>query len=382
MSLMRRLTKIVTIIAVVMMCVTASPIYALSTADTHAVTYDTNFFDDTVYAGPTTCNTGTTVLSGSDNQQKAYNYFVAKSLTPIQSAAIIGNLMQESSVNPNSVQKGGPGRGIAQWSVDGRWIALQALAASQGKSATDLGLQLDFMWQELTGSYKGALASLKATTDISIAVTVFEQQYEAAGNPQLDTRLRYAQSVLALYGGGASPGGTISAGGCGGGLGVDGDFTFPERTTQKAITTHQPAWCFSSQVSCHHTYVAADIFNNEGTGVVAAKGGTVLKAVETSCDNPNRFNVPSVQISGSDGKYYYYTHMKPGSIKVHTGQAVTGGQDLGVLGPTKCAEDTPPHIHFQMSSKIINNTSDLTERPNYIDPQPSLVAAFNKLPAE
>src|SRR5262245_59249479 len=56
------------------------------------------------------------------NDFAAFTFFVSKGLTPIQAAGIVGNLDQESGVDPNSVQYGGgPGRGIAQWSVGGRW---------------------------------------------------------------------------------------------------------------------------------------------------------------------------------------------------------------------------------------------------------------------
>lgn len=33
----------------------------------------------------------------------------------------MGNLDQESGMSPTIKQPGGPGRGIAQWSVGGRW---------------------------------------------------------------------------------------------------------------------------------------------------------------------------------------------------------------------------------------------------------------------
>src|SRR6478609_5553836 len=55
------------------------------------------------------------------NDKPAFDFFVAKGLTNFQAAGIVGNLDQESGVNPASVQAGGPGRGIAQWSVGGRW---------------------------------------------------------------------------------------------------------------------------------------------------------------------------------------------------------------------------------------------------------------------
>ena len=61
-------------------------------------------------------------LALSSSEHTAYNYFRAKGLTSFQAAAVVGNLIQESSVNPKALQYGGgPGRGIAQWSVGGRW---------------------------------------------------------------------------------------------------------------------------------------------------------------------------------------------------------------------------------------------------------------------
>src|ERR1700722_8349960 len=55
------------------------------------------------------------------NDQAAFDYFLGKGLANFQAAGIVGNLDQESGVNPTAVQSGGPGRGIAQWEVGGRW---------------------------------------------------------------------------------------------------------------------------------------------------------------------------------------------------------------------------------------------------------------------
>src|ERR1051325_10039043 len=90
------------------------------------------------------------------NDQTAYNFFVGKGLTNVQAAGIVGNLDQESGVNPNAVQYGGgPGRGIAQWSVGGRWdTSYHAnavwFAGQRGESVWSLNLQLEFIWYELT----------------------------------------------------------------------------------------------------------------------------------------------------------------------------------------------------------------------------------------
>src|SRR5665811_561394 len=95
--------------------------------------------------------TGASVEALNTNDQAAFNFFVSKGLTNFQAAGIVGNLDQESNVNPSAVQQGGPGRGIAQWSAGGRWDTgsndnATAYAAKQNLSVWSLQLQLEFIW--------------------------------------------------------------------------------------------------------------------------------------------------------------------------------------------------------------------------------------------
>ncbi len=139
------------------------------------------------------------------NDQTAYDYFLGKGLTNFQAAGIVGNLDQESGVDPSSVQQGGPGRGIAQWSVGGRWDTdandnVLAYASKQGQSSTSLTLQLDFIWYELTTFSGYGLAALKASTNVTDATVAFETDFEGCGTCDQSTRISYAQGVLSAYG--------------------------------------------------------------------------------------------------------------------------------------------------------------------------------------
>jgi MYXO-CTERM domain-containing protein len=139
------------------------------------------------------------------NDQTAYDYFVGKGLTNFQAAGIVGNLDQESGVDPNSVQQGGPGRGIAQWSVGGRWDTDANdnciwYAGQQGQSSTSLTLQLDFIWYELTTFSGYGLAALRASTNVTDATVAFETDFEGCGTCDQSTRISYAQGVLNAYG--------------------------------------------------------------------------------------------------------------------------------------------------------------------------------------
>ena len=138
------------------------------------------------------------------NDKPAFDFFVAKGLTNFQSAGIVGNLDQESGVDPTAVQfGGGPGRGIAQWSVGGRWDTSNpnavSYAASKGVSVYGLNLQLEFIWDELTTVGYG-FSALKATTNVTDATITFMDKYEICGTCASSQRVSYAKSVLAAYG--------------------------------------------------------------------------------------------------------------------------------------------------------------------------------------
>lgn len=148
---------------------------------------------------------GVPALTGSGNVQQAYNFFISKGLKDYQAAGIIGNLAQESNVDPNA-----PGGGIAQW-IGGRWSNLAAFAKSQNKPPNDLGVQLAFLWQELNSSESGALSALQGATDAASAAQAFEQSFERAGIPMMQNRIKYAQNVLASKGAGYARGSQLIA---------------------------------------------------------------------------------------------------------------------------------------------------------------------------
>ena len=188
------------------------------------------------------------------NDKPAYDFFVGKGLTNFQAAGIVGNLDQESGVNPAAVQfGGGPGRGIAQWSVGGRWDTsnpnVLAYAKQQGLSATSLNLQLEFIWLELTTVGYG-YTQLKATTNVTDATTVFMDKYEICGTCDATNRINYAKSVLNAYG--ATP---------------DWSAAFVSQTWPYAS---QPAF----QVKCGESVTAKLVMKN--TGAKAWDGNTKL----------------------------------------------------------------------------------------------------------
>jgi tail lysozyme len=148
---------------------------------------------------------GTTESELSANEHTAFNYFVNRGLTKRQSAGIVGNLIQESSVNPKAKQfGGGPGRGIAQWSVGGRWDTshhdnVTWYANQHSESRWALHTQLAFIWYELhtVGGY--GLPALRDTTTIKGATLVFMKDYEICGTCDASKRIEYAHQVYNAF---------------------------------------------------------------------------------------------------------------------------------------------------------------------------------------
>ena len=149
----------------------------------------------------------------TSTKKTAYNFFISKGLKPYQSAAIVGNLMQESSVDPGAIQYGGgPGRGIAQWSVGGRWDHdsgdnLVAFANGKGLSRWSLTAQLEFIWYELTHFSGYGLSALKNSSTVVQATVAFQNDFEGCGTCDQSKRIYYAEQILAANGGGGGGGG-------------------------------------------------------------------------------------------------------------------------------------------------------------------------------
>jgi hypothetical protein len=157
--------------------------------------------------------TGTSEAELSNPSKTAYNFFISKGLKSFQAAGIVGNLMQESNVIATSVQYGGgAGRGIAQWSVGGRWDHdsgdnMAWYASKHGLDRWSLTAQLDFIWYELTSFGGYGLSALRGSTNVVDATIAFERDFEGCGQCDESTRIAYAEQVLGSHGGGGGGGG-------------------------------------------------------------------------------------------------------------------------------------------------------------------------------
>ena len=144
--------------------------------------------------GGTGGGTGTVLASGNGNAQTVFNTLVSMGFTKQAAAGVIGNLQQESNVNPLSKQDGGgPGRGIMQWTDTDRWAQMVKWATANKKDPNALGTQVSWMVQEMK-SY-GVWNKLSTMTDVHAATDLFESRMEGAGIPDMGNRYKYADAA-------------------------------------------------------------------------------------------------------------------------------------------------------------------------------------------
>ncbi len=140
----------------------------------------------------------TVEITKEDNrttEEVVWDYLKAAGYSDIQTAAIIGNLYQESGLNPARIESNGEGIGLVQWSF-GRKQNLINYASSKGKDWTDLESQLEFLVSELDSKqfyqqYKDTFMNPYSVSEATEAFCFgFERPNKAKAN--LDFRVEKA----------------------------------------------------------------------------------------------------------------------------------------------------------------------------------------------
>jgi hypothetical protein len=95
-----------------------------------------------------------------------------------------------------------------------------------------------------------------------------------------------------------------------------------------------------------------------GAEVLSATKGTVVGVVDRLPDGPISFELPPITAADAGGnhvvvaighgRYAFYAHLQPGSVRVKVGDRVSVGQTLGLLGNS--GNSNAPHLHFQLMS--------------------------------
>ncbi len=129
-----------------------------------------------------------------------------KGFSNAQIAGVLGNFAQESGFNPR-VNEGGKvgaplgigGYGMAQW-TGGRQKNLVNFAKQRKMDPGDPVLQADFLVYELEGPESRAAASLRKAQSPEQAALVFRRDFERAGIPKDEVRMKAARDYYGKVG--------------------------------------------------------------------------------------------------------------------------------------------------------------------------------------
>lgn len=324
--------------------------------------------------GGCSCNVGgsggNTNLTGSENAQKIFNFFIGKGLAPAVAGGFIGNMTSESGLNPRALEPGttgdapipGRGYGLIQWTFHERQDPLIKMASDEGKPVSDLGVQLDYVMWELQNKFKpmfDRLQNIGSETPnpgqdiIDKATQIIEIHYEAHAGivagaetqpPQQfqPARAQVAHDMVQKYGSGmpvAGAGASVSGGGGGCSPGgqqgpTGGTFSWPEKTEHSTIFQ-----CFTGTGQGQHP--GLDISNGpDGQPIFASADGVVVKAGPADGYGPNFVVIKHDSIKFGTS----YGHMSSTSVK--QGDQVKQGQQIGEQG--NLGTSTGSHLHFNV----------------------------------
>ena len=168
-------------------------------------------------------------VSAATVEKTIWDFLMKKIGNPYGVAGLMGNLYAESALHPNNLQKtyekklgytdasytaavdngnytnfvrDSAGYGLAQWTYWSRKENLLKYAQSKKKSIGDLTMQLEFLYKELSESYKSVLNTLKNAKNIRIASDVVLTKFERPANQSESVQVKrttYGQKYYDKY---------------------------------------------------------------------------------------------------------------------------------------------------------------------------------------
>lgn len=129
--------------------------------------------------------------AASSQTQRArivWNYLRDQGYSKKATAGILGNMDQESGINPASVS--GSCYGLIQW-TGSRKTRLYRYARKCGTGSSNMNTQLKYLTKKDCANLKANMASHDSS--VSGAARYFEQRYERAGKPMMSRRIAKAQ---------------------------------------------------------------------------------------------------------------------------------------------------------------------------------------------
>ncbi|MBH1980030.1 N-acetylmuramoyl-L-alanine amidase [Candidatus Saccharibacteria bacterium] len=333
-------------------------------------------------------SSGTTVqLSGKDNIEKVLNYFMGKGLTLQQASGFVGNMMQESGVDPRKIQGGavaddnyemqnGVGFGLIQWTFSDRQNPLKAKGEqmstpNEKKSFRDIDVQLEHIWDELNAGYRHTLTALKgADNPVDAAIIVHgppNPGYEASADSPEDVRTvrgGNAQKVYDQYKD-APPAGGLSTGGDGSTQGGDtsGKAVIAIDPGHNAVDVHTPEETTGADLYDYPNSPEVDDMWQVGEKVKAGleEKGYKVEMLRSSKDESVDFKQRAERAKKAGAAMAISLHSTPGASEVFN--QFTGAYRQGSNGKIEFKNDQTAQKSTQYSEAVAKKRAEAEGGP-------------------
>ena len=313
---------------------------------------------------------GTTGTLSSPNETANTVFSTLKRLgfSAEAACAVIGNMVQESGLNPTAVNKSSGATGLCQW-LGGRLTGLKDYAKSKGTNWTDIATQTEWAWMECEGKDPttkklfdrncGGPAAYKQLTDIAKAVDLWRKCFERCGEHEANDarRLSEAKSYFEQVqnnGGSIEPAlasiepRTPQA--------KAGKFSWPTPGITKVSSKFGPRKAPCPGASSYHKGI--DIAAPMNTDVKAIAGGKV--AYYGFNKSAGNFMV----IDHGNGWGSRYLHLTSNVVKV--GDQVSANQTIAKSGNTGVG--TGAHLHFEIHNNFSGTSGTAVDPLLYVTP--------------
>jgi hypothetical protein len=249
---------------------------------------DILYYDDRAtacFSSPSASSSGTCTSTADQNKNAVaiLRNLTAKGLTLAQATGFVGNMKQESTLNPAMKQgmiivdasyrpQNKVGFGLVQWTYTDRQQPLVDLAKKTNRPITDINLQMDYVWQEVNGRWKSTIQALTANPSITptqAAIIVHGRTPDIGNDARFADapRLGYEASgdtadfVVKVRGGNAEYFYKMFKGKIPDGTGVAGGTTTDSRQVAAAGDTCGPSYAVTGECP-----VTAPIYGEGGNG--------------------------------------------------------------------------------------------------------------------
>lgn len=311
--------------------------------------------------GPSgTTGTPGTMDSGNEVANTCYSTFTGLGLCPEAACGVLGNIYQESGMNPKAVNSSSGATGLCQW-LGGRLTGLKNYASSKGTEWTDVKTQCEWAWMECEGKDDTTKKLLDKNCGgpegfkklgLEKAVDMWRRCFERCGEHEANDARRLSKAKE-YYSKIVSNGGTSTA-------------SIQPRDNQNNSNSSDSSGSSSGTSRLSWPVPGHDVGSGSGAkfgmrlhpiykvnkmhnGIdIPAPGGTPIKAAAAGEVTLNKFSSSAgnyIKIKHAQGLETVYMHMQALS-PCAVGSSVSAGQEIGKVGTT--GSSTGNHLHFEV----------------------------------